>query len=414
MPRPLILVLCSFLFATTLFAEDWPQFRGPSGQGVSKATNLPTKWSATENVAWSVAIPGRGWSSPVIAEGKIYLTTALLERDIPTSLRAICVDAESGKIVWNTEIFHREPVPSLKHDKSTHSNPTPVVTKDRLYVHFGHLGTAALDLAGNVIWRQTTLGFSSVHGNGGSPALFEDLLIFNCDGAGNPFMAALDAKSGDVKWKAPRNSKARMTFSFSTPLVIEVDGKPQVISPASGIVAAYEPASGKEIWRVNYGSGYSVVPRPIYHQGLVLVSSGFDTPVVYAINPKGASGDVTSTHVAWKERKGAPNTPSIVAWEDEVYWVSAGGVATCADVKSGKIHWSERVGGGHSASPVAAEGRVYFQNEKGVGYVVKAGKSYQLLAQNDLEEASLASYGVMDGALIIRTATKLWKISNAK
>ena|SRR5687767_13603777 len=144
------------------------------------------------------------------------------------------------------------------------------------------------------------------------------------------------------------------------------------------------------------------------------MSSGFDNPVVYAINPKGAKGDATSTHVVWKERKGAPATPSMVAWGDEVYWISEGAVATCADAKTGKIHWSQRLGGGCSASPVAADGRIYFQNEKGVGFVVKAGKQYELLAENDLEEPSLASYAVTDGGLIIRTEKKLWKISNAK
>ncbi len=169
MPRPFILFFLSVLFFTPVFAEEWSQFRGPTGQGTSSATNLPVKWSTTENVAWSVEIPGRGWSSPVIANGKIYLTTALLQGEIPTSLRALCLDGKSGEIIWNSEVFHREPVYSIKHEKSTHSNPTPVLTADRLYVHFGHLGTAALDLKGNVIWRQTSLGFTSVHGNGGSP-----------------------------------------------------------------------------------------------------------------------------------------------------------------------------------------------------------------------------------------------------
>jgi len=408
------ILVAVLLFSMPALAEDWPQFRGPRAQGISNAKNVPTKWSAGENVAWKKEIPGQGWSSPVLADGKIYLTTALVDGNIPTSLRALCLDAASGNILWDKEVFHRAAVPSIKHDKNSFASPTPIVTSDRLYVHFGHLGTAALDLAGNILWTQTELSFISVHGNAGSPMLLDGMLIFNCDGARNPFIVALDARSGQVKWRTPRNTPTKAFFSFSTPLAIEVDGATQIVSPASGIVAAYEPKQGKEIWRVGYGPGYSVVPRPIYTQGIVLLSSGFDNPVVYAIDPKGAKGDVTATHVAWKERKAAPCTPSMLAIGDEVYWVSDSGIAACADPKTGKIHWSHRLGGNFSASPVGAEGRIYFQNETGVGFVVKAGKDFELISENDLGERSLASYCVMDGALLIRTESRLWKISGEK
>jgi len=237
-----------------------------------------------------------------------------------------------------------------------------------------------------------------------------DLLVVNCDGARDPSIAALDAKSGDVKWQTPRNTPIRAMFSFSTPLAIEVDGKTQIISPASGLVGAYDPADGHEIWRVLTGLGYSVVPRPIYSNGTILISSGFDNAVVYAIDPRGAAGDVTATHVRWKERKAAPCTPSMVAVGNEAYWVSDGGIAACADIESGKIHWTHRLGGNFSASPVAAEGRIYFQNESGVGFVVKAGKTFELISENDLGERSLASYCVGDGVMFIRTESHLWKI----
>ena len=412
MPHFRAIIVAIFLISTSVFGQDWPQFRGPGGQGISQAKDVPTKWSASENVAWKKEMPGQGWSSPVLSGGKIYLTAAIAEGNVPTSLRAICVDAASGNILWNKEVFHRGGVPSIKHEKNSFASPTPIVTSDRLYVHFGHLGTAALDLEGNVLWTQTNLNFISVHGNAGSPILLEGMLIFNCDGAVNPFIVALDAKGGQVKWKTPRKTPSRAMFSFSTPLAIEVEGKTQIVSPASGIVAAYEPENGKEIWRVGYGLGYSVVPRPIYTNGLVVLSSGFDNPVVYAIDPKGAKGDVTATHVKWKERKSAPCTPSIVAVGDEVYWVSDSGVAACADARTGQIHWSHRLGGNFSASPVAAEGRVYFQNEAGVGFVVKAGKTYELISENDLGEKSLASYCVADGGIFIRTEAHLWKIGN--
>ncbi|HEV8605708.1 MAG TPA: PQQ-binding-like beta-propeller repeat protein [Tepidisphaeraceae bacterium] len=414
MPHLRAILLSVFLVSNLMAAEDWPQFRGPNGQGISNAKNVPVRWSATSNVAWKTEIPGQGWSSPVLSGGKIYLTTAVLDGNIPTSLRAICIDAQNGKLLWNNEVFHRAAVPSIKHDKNSFASPTPIVTADRLFTHFGHLGTATLDLAGNIVWTQTELNFPSVHGNAGSPTLLDEMLIFNCDGARNPFIVALDARSGQVKWKTPRNTPSRAMFSFSTPLAIDVDGATQIVSPASGIVAAYDPSNGKEIWRVGYGLGYSVVPRPIYSGGLVLLSSGFDNPVVYAIDPKGAKGDVTATKVAWKERKGAPCTPSIVAEGNEVYWVSDGGIATCADARSGKTHWTHRLGGNFSASPVAAEGRIYFQNEAGMGYVVKAGKTFELLSENDLGERSLASYCVSDSTLFIRTENHLWKIGSEK
>src|SRR2546430_7227576 len=227
------LILTILLTSAGASAEDWPQFRGPSGQGISSAKDVPIKWSTNENVAWKKDIPGQGWSSPVLVGGKIYLTSAMVEGNAPTSLRTICVDAKSGEILWNKEVFHRGPVQSIKHEKNSYASPTPIVTNDRLYVHFGHLGTAALDLQGNVLWTQTNLSFMSVHGNAGSPILLDGMLIFNCDGAKNPFIVALDVKNGQVKWKTPRNSPSRALFSFSTPLAIELNGATQIVSPAS-------------------------------------------------------------------------------------------------------------------------------------------------------------------------------------
>lgn len=388
-------------------AEEWPQFRGPTGQGLTDVKGLPVEWGPDKNVAWKAPVPGRGWSSPVLAGGKVYLTTAVGKG--PVSLHALCLDEASGKILWDVELFKPANVPT--HSKNTPASATPIVTADRLYVHFGPMGTAALDLAGKVIWKQTSLTFPPVHGNGGSPALLDGLLIFSCDGASDPYLAALDAKTGDVKWKTPRNTPAKSRFSFSTPLVIDVDGKQQVISPTSGFVGAYEPATGKEIWRVGYGEGYSIVPRPAFAGGLLFVSSGFDSPVGYAIRPSGAKGDVTETHVAWTHKKGVPATPSMIVIGDEVYFVSDNGVATCADAKTGTVHWTHRLGGNYSASPIAGDGKIYFQSEEGVGHVMKVGTKYESLAENDLGERSLASYAVGgDGSLYIRTEKHLWKI----
>lgn len=392
---------------------EWPQFRGPTGQGLSQATNLPIQWSATECVAWKVEVPGRGWSSPVLSKGRLYLTSAVPDAGgTDITLHALCLDAKDGRVLWDTEVIRPDPAHvAAMHRKNSPASATPIVTGDRLFVHFGHMGTAALDLTGKVLWRQTGLNYPPTHGNGGSPALVGDALIFSADGQKEPFVAALDATTGELRWKTPRNSPAKKQFSFSTPLAIEVGGAKQVVSPGSGLVGAYDPRDGRELWRVNYGEGYSVVPRPVFAHGLLFLSSSFDRAVFYAIKPEGANGDATATNIAWSLNKGAPHTPSPVVVGDEVYFVSDAGIATCTDARTGTVHWSERLGGDFSASPVANDGRIYFQNEAGLGTVVKAGKTFEVLAKNDLGERSLASYAVADGALYIRTEAHLWKIA---
>lgn len=403
------------LFAASAHAGgEWPQFRGPTGQGISAATAVPVEWSATKNIAWKTEIPGSGWSSPVLSDGKLYLTTAAGANG-NISLYAVCVDASTGKPLWNTEIVHPDPDAARQmHSKNTPASPTPIVTDDRVFVHFGHLGTAALDLSGKIVWTQTGLKYPPTHGNGGSPILLNNTLIFSCDGGPNPFVAALDAGTGKVKWETPRNTSAKRHFSFCTPLVIEVDGTTEAIIPGSGFVGSYDPATGHELWRVGYGEGYSVVPRPVFSHGLLFLSSGFDSAITYAIKPQGAIGDVTRTAVAWTNKKAAPHTPSLLVVGDEVYSVSDKGIATCADAMTGSVYWTHRLDGGFSASPVLAEGRIYFQSEEGVGYVIKAGKTFEQLAENDLGERSLASYAVTDHALFIRTQTHLWKVGQSK
>ncbi len=405
---------CAFVSVSAIAGEtEWPQFRGPTGQGISSAVNVPIEWNANDHVAWKAEVPGRGWSSPVLSKGRLYLTSAETTADSPdVTLHALCLDAANGHVIWDTEVFRPDPSgPAAMHRKNSPASATPIVTGDRLYVHFGHMGTAALDLAGKVVWTQTGLQYSPVHGNGGSPALVDGTLVFSCDGAKDPFVAALDAATGKVKWQTPRNSQSKKQFAFSTPLAIELGGKKQIISPGPGIVGAYDPTDGHEIWRVDYGQGYSVVPRPVYSHGLLYLSSSFDRPTFYAIKPDGAQGDVTATNVAWTQSKGAPHTPSAVVVGDEIYFVSDSGIATCADAATGATYWSERLGGDFSASPLAAEGRVYFQNETGVGTVVKAGKTFEVLAKNELGEKTLASYAVADGALFIRSEGHLWRIA---
>jgi len=392
-------------------AVDWPQFRGPGGQGISNARNIPLNWGSSSNIVWRAEIPGVGWSSPVLRGGRLYVTTAVMatEKSNP-SLRALCLDASSGKILWDTEVFVHTGSTNI-HTKNSHASPTPVVEEDRLYVHFGHQGTACLDLDGKVHWRNTSLRYSPMHGSGGSPIVVDDALIFSCDGESDPFVAALNKKTGQIIWKTARTVDAKKKFSFSTPLVIHPNGRSQVVSPSSGAVYGYNPKDGRELWRVRYAEGYSVVPRPVFGHGLVFISTAFDNPEVMAIRPE-EQGDITDTHVAWTLTKGAPKTPSMLLVGDELYFVSDGGIASCVDAKTGQVHWAERVGGNYSASPIFAAGRIYLQNEEGIGVVIAPGKTFQELARNSIGERTLASYAVTDGALFIRTEAHIYRVGN--
>ena len=410
----LAMIVVLFCTALAVAADAWPEFRGPAGQGHYDKGSLPIEWSKTKNVAWVQTIPGAGWSSPVVGDNRVYLTTGVpISGTKDTSLRTVCLDAKEGKILWSEEVFKEDgaKAPGI-HGKNSHASPTPILHGDRLYVHFGHEGTACLDLNGKVLWRQTSLRYQPVHGNGGTPIIVDDLLVFSIDGADKQMLVALNLKTGDVRWKTDRKTKAAKKFSFHTPLLIDVDGKKQIVSAGSEMIGGYDAKTGEEIWRVRH-TGYSVIPRPVYGHGLVFIATSYDTPSLLAIRPNG-KGDVTETHVAWKMKKGAPHTPSPLLVGDELYVVADNGLASCVDAKTGTVHWQEKLGGAFSASPLYADGKIYFQSEEGVGTVIKAGKQYEMIAKNDLEERSLASYAAANGALFIRTEEHLYRIETKK
>jgi outer membrane protein assembly factor BamB len=402
-------VVLFLFFASLVHADDWPEFRGPTGQGLVTKGTLPTTWNQVKNVAWKQEIPGKGWSSPVVAGGRVYLTTAVPGDGGDQSLRALCLDTAKGNILWNQEVFYQEATKSPNiHSKNSHASPTPLVRDGKLFVHFGHQGTACLDLGGKILWRNTTLSYAPVHGNGGSPILVDDMLVFSCDGGDKRFVVALNTADGSVRWKTPRTVEAAKKFSFSTPLLIDVGGRRQIISPGSNVVSAHDPVDGKEIWRVRY-IGYSVIPRPVYGHGLVFVCTGYDRPSLLAIRPDG-KGEVTGTHVVWKTSKSVPHTASLLLTGNELYMVSDAGVASCLDAQTGAVHWQQRLGGSYSASLLLADGKLYFQSEQGTGVVLQAGKEFKLLAKNALDERSLATPAAADGALFIRTEKHVYRI----
>jgi outer membrane protein assembly factor BamB len=405
--------LVLLLSTSLLTAADWPEFRGSNAQGQSDATNLPLTWSPTAGIAWKAPLSGIGWSSPVVIGDRIFLTSALPVGGVEDpkanrSLHALALDAATGKPVWDVEVFTA--TSPRMHRKNSHASPTPVFENGRLYVHFGHLGTACLDAAtGKPVWATQEYAYSPVHGAGSSPVLFEDMLIFSADAETEPKVIAIDKATGKQRWAFARQSDAKKKFSFCTPLIIDVNGQKQLISPGSGVVNALNPKTGEEIWRCYYDQGYSVVPRPVYAHGTVFVSSSYDKPVLLAIKVDG-KGDVTGTHVAWTIDKAVPHNPSMAVIGDEIYFVADNGILTCADAKTGQIHYSERCTGPISASLMVADGKLYLQDEKGLGVVVKPGKTFQILAQNNLDERSLASYAVIDSDLLIRTEGNLYRI----
>ena len=410
--RPAALLVALFLAAGPAAAEDWTQFRGPTGQGLASASPIPVRWSPTENVAWKATVPGKGWSSPIVLDGKVYLTTAVPKEGGPPalSLRTLCLDAKTGAIDWDIEVFQQTGAKLTKiHPKNSHASPTPVTDGKRLFVHFGTNGTAALDLKGNIRWKNDELHYSPVHGTGGSPVLVAGALVVSCDGGDVQFVVALDQETGRIRWKTDRKADTVKRFCFSTPLVIDVNGRKQVVSAGPGLVAGYDPENGTEIWRVKY-DGYSVVPRPVFGQGLLFLSTGYDSPTLLAIRPEGATGDVTDTHVAWTMKKGAPHNPSPLLVGDELYLISDNGIATCLDARTGTQHWQNRIGGNFSASPLFSNGNVYIESEDGEGIVFKAAREFEEVARNSLKERTLASYAVSDGSLYIRTEQHLYQI----
>ncbi|AMV29879.1 outer membrane biogenesis protein BamB [Gemmata sp. SH-PL17] len=399
----------SLAFAPALLAADWNQFRGPAGNGHTDA-KLPTEWGTSKNVSWRKELPGLGWSSPAIAGENVYLTTAVAQGE-EYSLRALCLNVKTGDTVWDQEVFKQGADATKPHKKNSHASPTPIVEGGKVYVHFGHMGTACLNANdGSKVWAKQELKYTPVHGNGGSPALAGNHLIFSIDGTDKQAVIALDKTTGAIAWQTPRNNKTGANpFSFSTPVLIKVKDQKQLVSAGSGVVMALDPKTGKEIWRATYGGGYSVVPKPVYANGLVYVCTGYNTANLVAVKPDG-KGDVTATHIAFTVKKNVPLNPSILAVDDALYMISDNGVLSCLDAKKGTERWNERVSGNFSSSPLLADGLVYLLDEAGTTTVFKPGESYEEIAKNKLGEKTQASCAVHGDALLLRTEKALYRI----
>lgn len=418
-------------------AVEWPQFRGPEGDGHALATGLPTEWSETDGIVWKAAIPGRGWSSPVIGDGLVWVTTAV-EHSVTQAerseiaknklagnpmvdqmtivgsitLRAVAVSLETSKIVHNVHLFDvKDPQPV--HSLNSYASPTPVLVDQRLICHFGTFGTACVNTTdGKVLWK-ADLPLDHSVGPGSSPIVFEDRVIIPCDGADVQFVAALDLLTGKPIWKTPRpamtGDKGDMHKAFSTPYLTVVNGQPQAVIVGAQWVVAYEPRTGQEIWKLNYGVGFSNVPRPVVGHGLIYICTGFMRPELLAIRET-AQGEIGESDIVFRVKRQIPAQPSPVLVGQEIFLVSDQGIATCLDALTGEQLWQERVEGNYSSSPLAADGKVYFSNREGQTTVIRPGRTYDKLAVNKLDGQLMASPAAIDGRLLLRSESHLYLV----
>jgi outer membrane protein assembly factor BamB len=436
--RLLLLAAYALWISPALAAVEWPQFRGPRGDGHADAQHVPTVWSEAEHIVWKAAAPGRGWSSPVVGDGLVWLTTAIEQpaddKQLALArlkyalnpmvkqmsfvgainLRAVAVDLETGVIKHDVSLFEiRDPAPA--HSLNSYASPSPVLDGQRLVCHFGAFGTACLDTStASVLWKTRLPNDHSV-GPGSSPVVFEDRLIVPCDGVESQQVAALDLRNGQPLWTTKRPKMTGVIGdlhkAFSTPLLIEQNGRTQAVSIGAQWVVAYDPATGREIWRVHHGECYSTVPRPIAGLGLVFICTGYTKPELWAIRPDG-TGDVSETHVVWRVKKQVPLMTSPILVDDLLYAVTDQGVLTCLEAKTGDVAWQQRIGGNYSASPIYADGKLYFCSREGLTTVVRPGREFQEIGTNQLDGQLMASPVALDNSLFLRTATHLYRIGH--
>jgi outer membrane protein assembly factor BamB len=410
------------LAAVRLDAQ-WPQFRGPEGAGVAASRNIPLTWDESTNIRWKTAIHGRAWSSPVILGSEIWLTTATPDGK---ELSVLSVNAADGKIARDQKIFQIDK-PQEGHPFNSYASPTPVAETGRVYVTFGSHGTAALDShTGKIVWQRRDLECNHFRGAGSSPILFRNLLIMHFDGIDVQYVVALDKDTGRTVWKTPRSidfkdlgpdgkptADGDFRKAFATPQIMEVQGRPLLISVGGKAVYAYEPMSGKEVWRLEQRYSHTASTRPVTGHGLIFYPTGWEDSRVLAVKPEG-SGDITSTNVVWQFTRSVPQKPSLLLVDDLIYMVNDAGIATCLEAKTGTQVWQSRIGGTFSASPLYAAGRVYFFDEDGKTTVVEAGRTFKILAENHLDNGFMASAAVIDDALILRTTMDLYRVESGK
>jgi len=399
---------------------EWPMFRGPQGNGFVADAHLPLSWSESNSVCWKVPIPHVGWSTPVVQDGRIWLTSATEKGQ---DYFAYCVDAKSGQILIEKHLFHSDTPEPLGNAVNCYASPSPAIEQGRVYIHFGSYGTVCLDSAtGDVLWKREDLRCRHYRGPGSSVILYHDLLILTFDGVDVQYLTALDKRTGKTVWTTPRKIEWKdldangkqiregdLRKGFTTPLVIDANGKAQLISPASTTLFAYEPSTGLEIWHVR-NTAHTPAVSPVYADGRVLAVTGHGAAEMLAIRPDGTN-DVTDSHVAWRVvGKDVPLTPSPVTHDGLMYMLADHGLLTCLEIQSGKTVWRENIGGNYVASPIISGEQIFLFSISGKTTVIRAGRTCEKLAENHLDSGFMASPAVAGDALILRTKTHLYRI----
>lgn len=401
-------------FSTNLFAaeESWWQFLGPSGNAHCESENLPVRWTDQENVAWKVPIHDRGWSSPVILGNQVWVTTATADGH---KLFAVCVNKDTGEVLHDLHIFDVEE-PQKITSENTYATPTPVVKDGRVFVHFGTYGTACLDAGtGDTIWTRRDLkcDHEANAGPASSPTIIDGSLVVHVDGRDVQYIVALDAATGKTVWKTPRSydySKVpvHMRKAYGMPGLAWRGDRLQLVSSVAQGVYAYD-VSGKELWRVRH-KGWSIAPRPISGYGLVFVIVDRDHPELWAIRHDG-DGDVTDTHIVWKETRSMPQRCTPILVDDLLYVVNRAGIMSCLEAKTGDTVWKQRLTGSYSATPIYAKNRIYLFNEDATCTIIRPGRKFETTAVNSLSKQQLLATPAVDGdAFIIRTAGYLYRV----
>lgn len=413
---------------------QWPQWRGPDGDGHAPTeARVPLTWSETNHVRWKTEVPGRGHSSPVIGSGKVWLTTALETAASPEEaarrkqadtggqplnilaevvLRAVGFDVQSGRPLHDIEVF-REKEPQWVHQQNSYASPTPVLEGDRLFVHFGAFGTGCIDTStGTVLWTNRDLRIMHENGPGSSPVVWGDHVIVHFDGSDEQFIAAYRKDGGRLAWKTPRSgtmgSHPQTRKAYGTPVIARFRGQTELLSTGADWLYSYDPATGSERWKLPYEVlGFSIVPRPVLGHGMIYFSTSFMRAELLAVRYDGSA----PASIAWRWKRGVPQTSSPILVGEELYFVSdSGGMLTCLDARTGGLHYQERLGGNFAASPTFAAGRLYFHDRDGVTSVVAPGKEFRLLGKNTLEGAHMASAAVSGNAFLLRTDHALYRI----
>lgn len=403
-----VCAVVAFLIATNAHCENWPGWRGPRRNGISNETRVPTRWTDSEGIQWKVPIIDSGGSSPIVWEDKIFLTAADGPRK--SNLHVICLSRDTGKEIWHRQFWGT--APTLFHDpKGSMATPAPVTDGSLVFAFFGTGDVFCLDVAGDLHWQRSLAGeygeFENRFGAASSPVVYDGTLILQCDHYGASYIVAIDKQTGANRWKVNR---PECWLSWSSPQLVPVGERFELVVSGSHKVDAFNPASGEKLWTVQ-GMARECIPTPVFGDGLVFVVSGPNNPTL-AIRP-GGTGDVTASHVAWQNQRGAPFVPSAIVVGAHYYLVDDQGIGTCLDAQKGKLLWQKRFAGAYSASPVAAEGRVYFTDEAGTTIVVDANeKRFREVSRNSLGEPVFASPAISDGRIFIRSASHLFAIQS--